>query len=45
MIEELNRELLGEFSHVEVDMALNQMAPLKAPRLDGLPLIFYQHDW
>lgn len=45
MIEELNRELLGEFSLVEVDRALNQMAPLKAPRLDGLPPIFYQHYW
>ena len=41
--EEMNRELVGEFSHVEVDMALNQMAPLKALGPDGMPPFFYQH--
>ena len=41
--EEMNRELVGEFSRVEVDMALNKMAPLKAPGPDGMPPLFYQH--
>ncbi|XP_075665730.1 uncharacterized protein LOC142635467 [Castanea sativa] len=43
--EEMNRELVREFSHAEVDMALNHMAPLKAPSLEGMPPLFYQHYW
>ena len=45
VMEEMNRELVGEFTHAEVDLALNQMAPLKAPGLDGMPPLFYQHYW
>ena len=38
--------LLGrEFTRVEVDVALSQMAPLKAPGPDGMPPIFFQHYW
>ena len=43
--EDMNKELVGEFTHVEVEIALNQMAPLKAPRPNGMPPIFYQHYW
>lgn len=35
----------GVFTKREVDLALKQMAPLKAPSLDSMPLIFYQHYW
>ena len=30
--EEMNKELIGDFTRAEVELALNQMAPLKAPR-------------
>ena len=40
---EMNLDLLAEFTKSEVDVALKQMAPLKVPGPDGLPLIFYQH--
>ena len=43
--QEMNHGLLAEFTKSEVDVALKQMAPLKALRPDGLPLIFYQHYW
>lgn len=36
---------MGEFTRDEVEMALNQMALLKAPGLDGTPPIFYQRYW
>ena len=42
---EMNLGLLAEFTKSEVDAALKQMAPLKAPGPDGLPPIFYQHYW
>jgi len=41
VIEDTNKELVGDFTHNEVKLALNQMAPLKAPRPDGMPQIFY----
>ena len=41
--EEMNSKLSSEFTHLEVKQAINQMAPLKAPRLDGMPPLFYQH--
>lgn len=41
----MNRELLEEFTVYEVQMAINQMTPLKVPGLDGMPPLFYQHHW
>ena len=38
---EMNQMLLGVFSKQEVNTAVKQMSPLKAPRLDRMPL-FYQ---
>jgi len=29
----------------EVDVAIKEMAPLKAPRPDGIPPLFYQTNW
>ena len=43
--EEMNEELMKEFSEIEVKEALNQMAPLKALGPDGMPPLFYQHFW
>ena len=43
--EEMNSMLSREFSEQEVVDALKQMAPLKAPRPDGMPPLFYQHFW
>ena len=40
---EMNQSLLAEFTKSEVDVALKQMSPLKAPGPDGLPSIFFQH--
>ena len=37
--------LTGEFLEHEVTAALKQMASLKAPDLDGMPSLFYQHFW
>ena len=36
----MNHGLLAELTKSEVDVALKQMSPLKAPGLDGLPPIF-----
>ncbi|XP_075659063.1 uncharacterized protein LOC142628921 [Castanea sativa] len=36
---------MGEFMEWEIQEALNQMAPLKAPGPDGMPPLFYQHFW
>ena len=35
--------LSSEFTQMEVKQAINQMAPLKAPGLDGMPPFFYQY--
>jgi len=43
--DEMNDFLGRDFNKEEVDIALSQMAPLKAPRSDGLPPIFFQHYW
>ena len=43
--EDKNKELLVEFTENEVKEALNQMTPLKAPGLNGMPPLFYQHYW
>ena len=41
----MNSLLIGEFTKAKVDYALKQMLPLKAPRPDGMPSVFYQHFW
>lgn len=38
---EMNQALLANFIKLEVDLALQQMTPLKALGLDGMPPIFY----
>ena len=38
--EEMNLDLMGDFTAHEVEVALKQMASLKSPRLDGMPPIF-----
>ena len=43
--DEMNAELMKEFTELEVKEALNQMAPLKAPGPDGMPPLFYRHFW
>ena len=45
VIEEMNLELMGEFTALEVEMPLKQMAPLKSPGPDDMPPIFYQNYW
>lgn len=41
--DDTNLHLTGDFLESKVANALQQMAPLKAPRLDGMPSLFYQH--
>ena len=41
----MNADFLRAFTRQEVDFSLKQMATLKAPGLDGMPPIFYQHFW
>ena len=43
--EEMNLELMGEFTALEVEMPLKQMAPLKSHGPDDMPPIFYQNYW
>lgn len=43
--EEMNEALCCKFEESEVTKALHQMTPLKAPGLDGMPPLFYQHFW
>ena len=40
---EMNFMLSFEFTLLEVKQAINQIAPLKAPRPNGMPPLFYQH--
>ena len=42
---EMSNDLLAEFKIDEVETALKKTAPLKSPRSDGMPPIFYQHYW
>jgi hypothetical protein len=42
---EMNNTLTREFRAEEVEQAIQQMAPSKAPGPDGMPPIFYQKYW
>ena len=41
--EEMNAQLTLDFKVWEIQQAIKQMAPLKAPGPDGMPPLFYQH--
>ena len=41
----MNEKLVADFTIEEVEVALKQMAHLKAPGPDGMPLLFYQCYW
>lgn len=43
--DDMNAQLSQEFMEWEVQAALKQIAPLKAPSLDGIPPLFYQNYW
>lgn len=42
---EMNLSLEAVYTREEVEIALKQMEPLKAPRPDGLLPLFFQHYW
>lgn len=41
----MNDQLISNFIAAEVELAMRQMAPLKSPRPDGMPPLFYQCYW
>ena len=43
--QEVNDTLTSEFTAREVELALKQMAPLKASGPDGMPQLFFQKYW
>ena len=45
VIADMNAELVRSYNMEEVDIAIKQMAPLKAPGPDGMPPLFYQSFW
>ena len=42
---DMNHQLSSDFTAWEVQKAINEMAPLKALGLDGMPPLFFQHFW
>jgi len=42
---EMNHQLVAPVSMEEIQLALNQMDPLKAPGPDGFPACFFQQNW
>lgn len=43
--DEMNATLTATFLRSEVDIALKQMEPLKAPGPNGMPPLFYGQFW
>ena len=43
--ESMNDTLTRAFTIQEVEVVVKEMAPLKAPGPDGMPLLFYQSYW
>jgi hypothetical protein len=41
----MNQKLLADFTEEDISIALNQMAPLKAPGPDGFSACFYKNNW
>jgi hypothetical protein len=45
VMEEMNNNLVKMFTQGEVEVALNQMHPLKSSGPNGVSAVFYQHSW
>lgn len=45
IFDEMNSTLTEPFLESKIREALKQMAPLKAPGLNEMPPLFYQHFW
>jgi hypothetical protein len=43
--EAMNKDLMEDMTMEGVTQALSQMAPLKAPGLEGFPAGFFQDNW
>ena len=45
IFDEMNSTLIEPFLEYEIREVLKQMTPLKAPRPNEMPPLFYQHFW